>query len=105
VIDLEPIAATEREPLALQRCAIGQRDRLGVGFETAVGHIEPGWFRRRGRGEQDSLEARGANLGVPRVEVRNREVAVAVFQRLDSRLVGETLDFYSCWNFKSASLL
>ena len=48
MIDLEPIAGTEREPLALQRCAIGHRDRLSVQFQSsAVGQFECGRFRHR----------------------------------------------------------
>src|SRR6266550_6063313 len=105
VIDLKPIVGTERKPLALQRCAIGHRDRLSVQFESsAVGQLERGRFGRRARGEQDSLESRGAYFGVPWVEIGGRQVAVTVFNRLNSRAVCETFDLHTCRKFKTRLL-
>src|SRR5262245_5249875 len=106
VIDLKPIAITERKPLALQRCAIGHRDGLRMQVDpSAVGQFEYEPFRRRARGEEDSLESRTAYSGVPWVEIIDRQVRVTVFHRLNSHLVRETLNFYTLRKFKTARFL
>jgi hypothetical protein len=43
MIDLKPIAVTEKQPLALQRCAIGHCNWLGMYFNpSAIRQFECG---------------------------------------------------------------
>src|SRR4026207_636492 len=105
VIDLKPIASAERQPLVVERCAIIHCNRFGVEFESpAIGQFERAHPGRRVRGEQHPFEWRRAYFRVPWIEMRGRQVAVAVSNRFDSRLVRETLYFYAWRKFETGLL-
>ena len=80
VKDVDMLVSAERQPLTIPFASVRHEHRLGMKLGEVVAHRR--WRQILRRAEKFAVKSRAANLGQPRIQIRDGQVAIATLKRI-----------------------